>query len=330
MRLWVYGCRFFTMTSRGWNIFDLLVVLLQIVEVLTSAIDAGSGYSFSILRVLRFLRVIRLARALRLISELRTIVTSIAGALKSLFWTAFLLFMVVYVLAVYTTQVVLNKRISFDSAGMPTPVELELYWGSLILSILSLFQSITGGVDWDVVVRPLMDHISPTMGLLFSCYITITVFALLNVITGVFIDAVMKNAAAEDEEQTRSRLRRLFHGIGLREGDSIDYAEFDMLLPRKEMKEFFKTIDVDILNAQHLFELLDADHSGALDMEELIDGCLKIWAPCQSLDMQLMRRDLNALVLCLQGPEESKLSSSSADGAESAAERFARQKSPTA
>jgi len=238
-----------------------------------------------------------LARALRLISELKTIVSSIAGSLKPLFWTAVLLFMVVYVLGVYTTQVVLNKRISLRNSGLPVPAELTLYWGTLVPSIFSLFESITGGVDWDDVCRrPLIDHIYPEMGLLFAIYISFTVLAMLNVVTGVFIEAVMKNAAAENQERTRNGLRRLFPVIGLHEGESISWSEFETHLDRKEMKEFFRTIDVDISNAQNLFEVLDTDRSGSLDTEELLDGCLKIWQPCQSLDMTMLRHDMNVFV----------------------------------
>ena len=52
---------------------------------------AGIGFNFNVLRILRLARIVRLARALRLIGELKTIVSSIAGSLRPLFWTAVLI-----------------------------------------------------------------------------------------------------------------------------------------------------------------------------------------------------------------------------------------------
>merc|ERR1712151_657953 len=133
------------------------------------------------------------------------------------------------------------------------------------------------------------------MGVLFSVYITFTVLAMLNVVTGVFIGSVMKHASDEKEERTRSGLKRLFRVLGWSEGEEISWEEYEAHLGSKEMKEFFRTIDVDIANATALFELLDSDNSGSLNSDEFLDGCLKIWQPCQSLDLKMIHRDLLAL-----------------------------------
>merc|ERR1719487_266589 len=100
-----------------------------------------------VLRILRLIRIIRLVRILRLIGELRTLVMSIVCSLKSLGWTITLLFLIIYSVSVYFTQMV------SDHKGPHHP-ELFRYFGTLDLSILSLFQAITGGCDWKDLVDP--------------------------------------------------------------------------------------------------------------------------------------------------------------------------------
>lgn len=295
IRLCAFRCGFFTRGGKGWNIFDLIIVTLQLVEIFLSAASNGLGFSFNLLRILRLIRVIRLARALRLIGELRTIVSSIVSSLKPLFWTGVLLLMVIYVLGVYITQVVLNKRITLETSGEHAPQALEVYWGSLVPSVFSLFESITGGVDWDDVVRPLIKHISPEMAVLYCMYIMFTCFAMLNVVTGVFIESVMKNAREENEQRTRNLIYRIFSTFDVEADGEISWQEFEQHLDKKEMREFFKTIDVDIQNARSLFDLLDVDETGALHFEEFMDGCLKIWSPSSGLDLRMIRRDLSKL-----------------------------------
>lgn len=116
LRLYVYRCSFFWVQGRGWNIFDLVAVGLQLIEKIGVAIVGsdtmpGGGFSFvSILRILRIIRVVRLIRILRLITELRTLVSSILTSMKSLFWTVVLLALMVYTISLYLTQLVADHR----------------------------------------------------------------------------------------------------------------------------------------------------------------------------------------------------------------------------
>lgn len=293
-RLGAHGWKFFTMSGKGWNYFDLVIVSLQLFEMTMAVVASGLGFKFTLLRILRLVRVIRLARALRLIGELRTIVASIAGSMKPLFWTGVLLFMVVYVLGVYITQVVLNERIEMEKDGRDDG-RLERFWGDLFRSIFSLFESITGGVDWDDVVRPLWEQVGSGMVVLYCLYIAFTVLAMLNVVTGVFIESVMKNATAEKEQNTINHLNSLFSKLDVSRHGELTWEDFQRQLETKEMREFFRTIDVDIKHARALFDLLDMDESGSVNAEEFMDGCLQIWAPSKGLDFHMMRRDVNRL-----------------------------------
>jgi len=293
LRLYAYRLHFFTSrSSRAWNIFDFTIVAVQAVEILLTVLASGIGFNFNVLRILRLLRIVRLARALRLIGELRTIVSSIAGSLKPLFWTAVLLFMIIYVLGIFLTQSVHHKRMNLNDADS-LPEELHIYWDNLALSILVLFESITGGIDWDTVCRPLIDHIGPEIGVVFCGYILFTVLAMLNVVTGVFIDSVMTNAGAAKEQETIAHVQSLFYNLDIDHSGEITWEAFERQLHQREMQQFFKTIDVDIEKARNLFELLDLDESGSVDVGEFMDGCLRIWSPAKGLDLRMILRDVN-------------------------------------
>lgn len=285
LRLFAFRCKFFINRSKWWNMFDFFVVAAQIFELFMEAIGSAWNWNLNLLRILRLVRIIRLARALRLIGELRTIVSSIAGSFRPLFWTCILLFMVLYVLAVYFTQVVVNTQITLLNEGLPLPGDLEKYWGALVPSIFSLYCSITGGLDWEMAVRPLMDHVGSEMGVLYVLYITFTVFAMLNVVTGVFIESVMKHANRENEIRTMANVQHLFKHLDVDSRGEITWEKFEQSLHKNEMREFFKTIDVDIRHAKNLFEVLDVDGSGSINAAEFMDGCLRIWSPTKGLDL---------------------------------------------
>lgn len=55
--------------------------------------------------------------------------------------------------------------------------ELEQYFGSVGAAVMSLFQTVTGGVEWRDIAAPLMQDISPAMGPLFALYIAFMALA---------------------------------------------------------------------------------------------------------------------------------------------------------
>ena len=60
---------------------------------------------------------------------------------------------------------------------------LKQYWSSVPESMLTLFMSITGGVSWVEALEPLRDA-SELAAAMMLLYIFITIFAILNVVTG--------------------------------------------------------------------------------------------------------------------------------------------------
>ena len=101
MKLFAFGCRDFFMGADGhWNVFDLIIIMLSVVETVLdfwAASQSASQVELSHLRVMRFMRLartlrgIRVIRLLRYVGALRTLVFSILNTLKSLLWTLILL-----------------------------------------------------------------------------------------------------------------------------------------------------------------------------------------------------------------------------------------------
>jgi len=294
-RLLAYRCDFFLNSDRGWNIFEFIIVLLQLVEMLMFLVVSRVGITFNLLalRFMRLVRVVRLARALRLIRELRVLVSCIAASVKPLLWSCILLFMVAYVAGVAITQLVQTKRIQMITDGREVPADLDMYWETLFMATWTLIQSLTGGVDWNDVARPLMNHVSLEAVIVFTAYILFTHLAMLNVVTGVFIDSVMQHGRQEKELCTRRHVQALFDSLDVNHEGEITWEEFSTHLQTSEMNEFFKTVDVDIEHAKELFELLDLQDSGALGVREFMDGCLKIWTPARGLDLRMIMRDIS-------------------------------------
>merc|ERR1711874_883277 len=134
---------------------------------------------------MRLIRIIRILRTLRTIGDLRTIIVSIFGTMRTLVWTLLLMFLVLYVIAITIMQLVAYHLLSTESVDQHRI--LKFYYGSLSKTILVLFQTVSNGIDWENMLTPLMDYISPWMALPICFYIGFVIFALMNIVTGVFV-----------------------------------------------------------------------------------------------------------------------------------------------
>mmetsp|Transcript_53000 Transcript_53000/g.152699 ORF Transcript_53000/g.152699 Transcript_53000/m.152699 type:complete len:820 (+) Transcript_53000:66-2525(+) len=309
LRLWAFKCDFFTSDTRAWNLLDLAVVILQVAEEIVTEVLGGMSNipgALSLIRLLRVFRLVRIVRVLRLLryfSDLRTIVVSLTSSFKPLLSTMVLLALVVYIVGVYFTQLTLTHRI--DNVGAESSRELDEYFGTLSRSVISLFQTVTGGIDWRDVSSPLMRHISPSMGFVFALYIACTSIALMNIVTGVFVEGALQRGREDRTVYMINHLRELFGDLDGERCGAITWSDLEMHLDNPKLIMFFKEIDIDISEAKGLFSLLDRDGSGAIDSDEFLGGCLRLRGPAKSLDLQLVMRELAEQTRCLRRIAES-------------------------
>lgn len=290
LRLFVYRLNFFCMNGWAWNVFDLITVAGQasdtILEIATR--NQAGRFPLRLLCLIRLIRVIRYLNARRRLGQLRTLIHCVMGCSTAFCWTIVLIFGVIFTMSVFFTELVLDSRL-----GWKEDVDheaLNQWYGSLWRSILSLFQVLVGGVDWDTVVEPLI-KISPLLGVVFVLYIAFAVLALLNVVTGVFVDSAVTRAHRMKDITVVNTACRLFDLLDLDQTGKISEEEFESQLYTEPMQEYLADIDVDVSEAKWLFEILDIDRTGAIDFDEFLSGCLRLRGPAKALDLLLVTRE---------------------------------------
>jgi len=312
LRLLTYGFNFFICDAWRWNVFDCVVVFEQTLNQCLGLLDGeGTGernLSFiRIVRVFRLVRIIRLVRMLRLIRELRTMVDSIANTLRSLFWTLILMSLMLFVVGVHYTQLV-TEHGRENPELLAEGRDLRKWFGSLPRAILSLYQAMTGGVDWDILVLPLIDDIHPIHAVFFALFIAVSVLALMNIITGFFVESALKNTRIANDVDMVNSMRQLFTVIDKEDTGQVSWTQFERHLQNPQMELYFQAVDLDISEAKGLFRLLDLDENGEISADEFVMGCLRLRGPAKAIDLatlmfenRRMRQHWKAQVETLQG-----------------------------
>lgn len=169
--------------------------------------------------------------------------------------------------------------------------------------MLSMFQAINGGVDWALIFEPLIDNITPWSAVVFTLYIAFSLLAMLNVVTGVFVESVLKSTKADKDLFLVNNARELFQNNDGSIQAAMTWDIFESKLGAPPMREFFRAIEVDPSEPKHLFALLDVDESGTVRADEFLSGCLRLRGPARSLDVALLIQDVKGLKRRLPRPD---------------------------
>merc|ERR1711879_490522 len=122
----------------------------------------------------------------------------------------------------------------------------------------------------------------------FSLYIAFTLFAMLNVITGVFVESALKSSKDDNDYFIINNIRESFNRVDGGINSSMSWTDFESQLAEPNMLEYFKAIDVNPAEAKGLFSLLDLDGSGTIDAEEFLSGLKRLRGPAKALDLALL------------------------------------------
>eukprot|EP00439_Symbiodinium_sp_Y106_P040079 s2778_g4.t3 len=306
-----FGCAgFWCGSDYGWNIFDFAIVLVSVAEVgldiWARSADANSGQvrMLRTVRLIRALRGMRLVRLFRYVVALRTLLLSIIATTGSLFWTFLLFLMLSYSFGMAITQFALDQcrlqaiEQTMDPNAVPDcPEALRKYWSSVPDSMLTLFLAICGGISWDEAFRPIRQF-SVVGTVLLLLYIFIAVFAILNVVTGVFCNTAIESANADKElatlrheRKTKSQietLRKIFEEMDFSSADTISIHDIERAMAHGHLCDFLESMSISTEDVWTFFMLIDLNGDGLLDLEEFVSGCMQLHGPARSIQLAKM------------------------------------------
>jgi hypothetical protein len=294
-----------------WNVFDTSIVFLQAVEVAAEVSARGSASQikfgrnlsfFRILRLLRIVRLVRLAKVSNFFSELRMILYSVTKSLPLFCWSVIAIGLGCFMFALFFTETVLYVRLyerdyqrqnnGQSTINPDTLALLELRFGDVGTSILSLFQAITGGYDWGEVSDALKE-VDIVLGFIpFLVFVIFALIAFMNVITGLFLEAATERAKEERERFLLRNARDVFKRADHNSNGTITWPDFEQAVRHSDIHSFFDAIDLDVTEANSLFELLDTSGDGSISAEEFLCGCLRLRGAAKALDLLVLSRDI--------------------------------------
>jgi len=313
LRFYVQGAK---CLRSGWVKFDFMLVGIGSVMMVVETLLTGSQNLKELgpLMVLRVMRLLRLARAVRLVVQFRTLwrlVSGLLGSAGTIMYTLLLLVIILYVFACLGIEIITKAEAMQDPAecerrGMDGAVCEDFraivaqYWSSLPIIMLTLVQFVN--LDSIAAIYTPCIRANPWLALYFLAFILIVSVAVMNLVTAVIVEGAIEQAKEDKDvakayrkqrlEQVLPKVREMFLQMDI-DGDGQitleEIAQADQSL-KEDLLACLKADDM-----VDLFEILDVDGSGELDIHEFVEGITKMTTSDTSVETIMVLKQLKIL-----------------------------------
>eukprot|EP00811_Abedinium_folium_P029046 NODE_4545_length_1878_cov_18.447173.p1 GENE.NODE_4545_length_1878_cov_18.447173~~NODE_4545_length_1878_cov_18.447173.p1 ORF type:complete len:529 (+),score=110.86 NODE_4545_length_1878_cov_18.447173:134-1588(+) len=277
-----------------WNLFDFFLITFSVVE---KAVATSAG-NLSVLRIFRIFRMVRLLKVIQrneMLVSLNTMIIGIISCLVPLMWASLILLIVMYAFAIFFMSVVsawLSERMPGDDYYIIAALSSK--WSSVYKVICILFEAVTGGNDWSYLCAEVKD-IGEAYYVIFSLYILFITLGVWNIVTGFFVDGTIQatsdqrsellREAAEKKHSTLMLLGQMFHMLDADQSGTLSLDELEAAVTDADINEYFLLLEVAPEDARILFEMLDLSGTGEIEINDFMNGCLRITGGPRSLDI---------------------------------------------
>lgn len=289
-------CDFWKGQGWKWNLFDFCLVLFAWFDVFADVFALDSHLNQTWLRgfrLLKMLKMLRVIRVMRFFRELRNIVAAIVGSIATLVWAILAISLMMFVFGL----ALLGGLSTYLSDTPPSAVseafmtDVNTHWGSVPMAILTLYKATSGGSDWEPLAAPFQEAGAMYYGL-FLGYIALSMLAVLNVVTGIFVDNAMTVVGRDAQlvlEEIMDRpeitaLRRFLWSQDPTNTGMLSKKTLRGLIADKNvtLRKFLDVVQLGFNDASEVFLLLSS--GGMLGIEEFILGCTRLRADLTSID----------------------------------------------
>eukprot|EP00439_Symbiodinium_sp_Y106_P080206 s44_g18.t5 len=268
---------------------DAFVLVCGWVELIIYQMGREDLYFFRDIRMLRVVRICRLAnliRKTRSLRELRKMITMFSTCARTLAWSLLFCFGMMTMWAMLLVELV-NPLCCLTDAAC---TQCSKATGSIMEANLLLFKTVIAGDSWGTIAVPIIEA-APLTAIIFCGSLLTLVFGVLNLVVVVVVDTFaetrdrdMMNLAEELEfthEDDKKQLLKMFERIeredehedgalGLFTGKVTLSELIQGVRKDRELQSRLRVMDIDEVDLEQLFYMIDADGSGTVEAEEFV------------------------------------------------------------
>jgi len=284
-----------------WFYVDTLLVALSWLSEFKAVTVGLNPMLLRLARLARLGRVMKLLRNAQVVQTLFLLVRSIQASIGCLIWSFTIIWFFQIIMAILMVQL-LHPLMIDESRNIDSRREVFKYFGTFVRGSLTMFEITMA--NWTPVVRLLYEDVNELYAVLFVAYRCCFMFAILRVITAVFIAETARCASTDDElaiqkkqiqkESYCSKLTDAFKHLDINGDGVISWDEFEPLISNPLLKTWLSTLDIDTHDLMALFKIYDKGDR-QFNMKLFIEGLSHVKGPAKSIDVLKLLTNVDVL-----------------------------------
>lgn len=288
-----------------WMWMDFLLIAFGTMDVIQRlGGDLAIGINPTWMRTLRFVRMVKMIKCVgpdHRFSSLFLVARSVQVSRNALGWTIAILLVVMSCIGMMMGQL-LQGHITDGSLSIAERHELFDYFGTFSRMLITMCELTLG--NWAPPSRLLMSRVGEAWGLFIIAYRCIFCFAIVNISAAVFITETNRAAAGDDEvammrkkkakEVSDRKILEVFYEIDTSGDGAVNWDEFQEALANPVMRQYLSTLDLDVVDLESLFKLLD-DGDGMVQSEEFVRGLSTLRGQAKNVDLLTLMKNVEKM-----------------------------------
>jgi len=313
IQMYVHGRYFYISPSWKSRVLDTFLIVFQTWSVAGNYALISSQHNLSFFRAVKMLRVLRVVRALNAMhhfKQLHVMLLAIQTSLATLVWSMLMVAGIMWMFSLLFVQVTtvhfqeLSEKLGVDELNSDAlsadEANLITNFASVGTTMVCLFMASTGGDDWSIYYRAL-SSVGFVYQLVFLTFICLMQFAVLNIVTGIFVETAMTQMAQDPEdaaiEALKKRQQQEQHLLTVcREADTnqngnLTRQEFLNAIRGGKLSGFLDSLGFRHHDLIDFFCILEsASPNEKVDVDVFVSGCMQLagGATCFSVKALLM------------------------------------------
>jgi hypothetical protein len=294
LKVYVFKRSFFYEAMNVVDAFLVIALCLDSFLLQPFGMSQGETRFLPIMRVLRIMRVMRIVKVVRLMvafTELRILLRTLSLSVGCLAWSMLVLGFIIFAGGMLVAQ--LTYPFIIDEANdLETRVWVYESFGTASRASYTMFEATFTG-SWFRYSRRLIEEVSVGFALFWVLYTVAINFAMMRVVTALFLKQTMSVAAfdrdkaqmakMQEKEAFASKLKETFMKIDTSGDGTLSKEEFEEMVKDEETLELFAHLNLDELELTTLFRMLKNEND-ELQYDHFVMGALTMKNSSQILD----------------------------------------------
>ncbi|CAE8681952.1 unnamed protein product [Polarella glacialis] len=296
--------RIVVLRSRFWaaamNWIDFVVVAMSIITMVQSL--PISPMFLRLLRVGKLARALRLATTSNALQSLQLLIKCLESSIDMLCWS-FILLVFIQSIAGMIIGSLARDYIEDESNNLLRRKEVFMFYGTFTRTFLTMFEILFA--NWAPACRVLVENVSEWFSIFFLVYRCFIGFAVINVLSAVFVQQTLKTATSDEElsfkqkqkDQTKyaAKVKQLFKSVDVSSDGQITFDEFSALVENPKLKFWMGQLDLEYHDLLGLFEMLD-DGDGEISLGEFVEGAGRLKGAAKTIDIWRLETKLEIML----------------------------------